>query len=364
MKTWRIAFIILLVASAFSCAFADNPIQIGVVLPFSGDGAFWATHSKNGILLALEDLNSKKDAAPVEALFEDSKCEPKSGVNAFQKLTALQGVKMVVGDICSSVTLSMAPIAEKRHILLITPGSAAPGISDAGKFIYRTWSPSTRQANALAEFSVARLKASRIAVINLENDYGEPFAVNFIQKLSSLGVAPVVKETYGADVSDLKPQLTRIKAAKPDLLVMIGYLKDGRLVVKQARELGISAQIIGTEGLASDSDFIKPLGSLAEGIIFSDYKDSTTKEFIERYSKVYNMEWPGQSSTAAVSYDAFYLMGLAARATGSDTEKMTHWLDAQKDFPGASGKLTFDANGDIPRTVGIFQIRNGKPVEY
>jgi branched-chain amino acid transport system substrate-binding protein len=343
---------------------AEEPIKIGAILPLTGDDSFWGENAKNGIMLALEDVNTKGgiNGRELEVVFEDGKCDPKNSVTAMQKLVEIDGVKAVVGEVCSSATLAIAPIAQNNKVVLVAPCSESPAISEAGDYVFRTWTPNNRQARTMAKYA-NEAGLNKIAVLNIDNDFGNSLAKAFVEEFSKLGGTIIASDKYGKEDQDFRTQLTKIKAANPDAFYLISYQKDGIGVIRQMNELGINSRILATSGINSVDDFFKPLGQLAEGIVFSDLKDSTIEEFRERYAEKYGKEWPGMGSCAGVAYDDLMLIAEAMRQVGADAQKMKDVLAGMRDFQGVSGPITFDANGDLDREHVIFFVQNGKPVE-
>ncbi len=330
---------------------AQQSIKIGAILPLSGDDSFWGENARNGIQLAVEDVN-RKGGINLEVVFEDGKCDPKSSVTAMQKLVEIDGVKAVVGEVCSSATLAIAPIAQNNKVILIAPCSESPAISDAGDYVFRTWTPNNRQARVMAKYA-RESGISKIAVLNIDNDFGNSLAKAFVEEFETV----VFSDKYGKEDQDFRTLLTKIKASNPDAVYLVSYQKDGIAVIRQMSELGIKAKILATSGINSVDSFFKPLGELAEGIVFSDLKDSTTEEFRTRYAQKYGKEWPGVGSCAGVSYDAVALI-----AAGIKQGDVKGFLAGVRDFPGVSGPITFDANGDLDREHAIFIVKDGRPV--
>lgn len=364
MHHHNILILLMVLASSFSFIHASisEPTKIGVVLPLTGDAAFWGTNGRNGALLALEDLN--KNGKKFELIFEDSQCDPKTAVTAFQRLTKTRGIKYVVGDICSSCTLAMAPLAEKTKVVLVTPCSAAPQISNAGEFVFRTWSPMTVETKMSAKYAYETMKLRKIAILYVEIDFGEAARSDFRGEFERLGGTIVYEEAHSPSEVDLRSQLTRVRTSGADGIFLASHIADGIVAVKQAREIGLTIPIIGTTGINS-ADFIKPLGQMSDGIVFGEQKDMVTADYKKRFSDAYRVEWPGHGSCAAVAYDALSLIAAAVDSVGEDTEKVRTWLDEVPDFKGVSGPITFDKNGDVYRAPQMFKIASGAivPIE-
>lgn len=338
-------------------------VKIGAVLGLTGDGSFWGENARNGINLAVEDINAGGgiNGKRMDVIFEDSKCDPKTAVSAVQKLIEIDRVNIIIGDICSSPTLAMAPIAESKEKVLITPCSESYKISEAGDYIFRTWTPNNRQAKTIAKHAFEKMGLRKVAVLRINNDFGNSLAGVFNEEFEKYGGIIVADEKYPQESRDLKTQLLKIKLVQPDGVYLSSYQPDGISAIKQMDQLGMNVKILATSGINSVDDFFKPLGSLADGIVFADLKDSTTPEFRERYSRLYNKEWPGMGSCASVAYDDVFLVAEGMKKIGYDATALKNFLYSVENFSGISGQITFDRNGDLDREHSIFVVKNGRP---
>ena len=164
----------LLVFSVGCAKNDDGEIKIGVILPLTGPGAPYGQAEREGIELAINQFNAGgvvNGKRKIRLIIEDSKTEPASGVSAINKLIQLDKVKVVIGDLASSVTLAMAPIAESHKVLLITPGASNPKISDAGDYIFRLYPSDDYQGKLLAKWASTK-GINQVGIIHINNDFG------------------------------------------------------------------------------------------------------------------------------------------------------------------------------------------------
>ena len=184
MSNKSIIIYTLLLLVFVGCNQNDKNLKIGILFPMTGDASSYGKKGEKAIQLVIKEINNKGgvNGYNVEAIYEDSKAEPKTGVNAAQKLIFTDKVVAIVGDIVSSVTLPVSPICEKYKVVLIAPTSSAPDITNAGEYIYRVWPSDLAEGAAIGTF--AKNKGYKNAVIlHLNNDYGisisEIFKSNF-----------------------------------------------------------------------------------------------------------------------------------------------------------------------------------------
>jgi len=336
-------------------------IKIGGILPLSGDNAFWGQSALNGMRLAVEDVNLSGGIGGrmFELLIEDDRCEPKAAVSAFYKLTGLEGLKFILGPVASSATLAVAPLAEREKILLIAPCSESGEISRAGDYIFRTWTPNGRQGSTMAKYLYAEMKVRRAAILSRSDDYGQSLGRAFVQAFTEAGGEIVMHEEYRPDETDFRSYMTKVQSRTPDILYIVSYIADGVALVRQARAMGMTLRLAGGSNFNSP-DVVNQLGRLGDGIVFSDLRDSTTPEFKSRYESTYRVPWPGIGSCARVAYDDVMLLAEGMRRTEGTPTAVKDFLYSLRDYPGMSGPITFDSNGDLTRQYIIYEIRDGQ----
>ena len=180
-------------------------IKIGAILPLTGDSAAWGEQGKYGIEIAVEEINYKGgiNGKKLEVVYEDSQAIPKNAVTSIQKLINVDKVSAVIGDIVSSTTLAMAPIAEKSQTVLIAISASAPAITNAGEYIYRVWPSDLLEGSVLAEF-VAKNKYKRVCILHIQTDYGTGLRDAFKKTLEQKGGEIILTQGYKQDETDFK----------------------------------------------------------------------------------------------------------------------------------------------------------------
>jgi branched-chain amino acid transport system substrate-binding protein len=342
----------------------SQEIKIGVLFPMTGDAASYGEKGKKAIELATEEINAR-GGKKVIAVFEDSRAEPKTGVTAAQKLMTVDKVPVIVGDVVSSVTLAIAPTAEKSQVVVIAPTSSAPAITNAGQYIYRVWPSDLIEGTKIAELA-AQKGFKNVAILHLNNDYGSAIAGIFQKTLAEKGGKVILNEGYLDKATDFRAVLTKVAGLKPDAIYVAGYFADTSRILKQARELGIKSQFLGTTAI-EDPEFLKLAGNTAEGTIYplatgydpTIIKTPQVESFVNAYEKKYKTK-PGW--VEAHSYDAFMLAYQAAnsvkeQATGTSIKS---YFDTMKEYEGVTGKIVFDQNGDVLKPVVFKTIKGGK----
>lgn len=188
--------------------------HIGVLLPLTGDASSYGQKGRKAIEMAVDDFNATEGATgkKVTAIFEDSKGNAKDGVSAAQKLISVDKVPAIVGDALSAVTLPVAAVAEANQIVLISPCSSAPALTQAGKFIYRIWPSDLAEGNAAAGFAVSK-GFKKAAILHLNNDYGNGIADIFMKRFASDDRKVVLKSAYADTTTDWRTIVAAVPGA-------------------------------------------------------------------------------------------------------------------------------------------------------
>jgi branched-chain amino acid transport system substrate-binding protein len=341
----------------------QQTIKIGAVLPLTGDAAKYGQAAKKGIELALRDINDRGgiNGVKVSVVYEDSQGTPKGAVSALQKLITTDKVPAVIGDLLSSNTLAMAPIANRSKVVVLSPTSSAPKITEAGDYIFRNCASDTFEGTVMAEFVYDKLKITRVAIIYINNDYGVGIRDVFKKTFSAKGGTIVAEEAFPQGATDFRNQIAKVKATKPQAVYIVGYRELGQLL-KQAAELGIKSQFLSTV-MFEDPEILKVAGKAAEGVIYSaraydpDGKDEHIQKFVKAFRAKYG-EIP--DIFAALSYDAMKILGLAMERGGFTGDGIKKALYAIKHYPGVAGEVTFDHNGDVIQPATLKMVKDGK----
>jgi branched-chain amino acid transport system substrate-binding protein len=340
----------------------STPIKVGAILPLTGDAAAYGLSARQGIDLALANyLKTSPTSPPISIVYEDDRGDAKSGVNAFNKLVDVDGAKVVIGAMASSITLAIAPVAERNHVILISPASSAPEISSAGDFIFRTCYSDEYEGAVLAGYSVKELGLKSFAILRSDNAYGKGLSDQFVKTASDLGATILVSDKFAQGATEFRTQLLKIKTLQPSAVLIIGYKELSNILI-QAKQLGITSQFLSSV-MFEDPDVIRLAGEAANGVIytFPAYNTASTNASVQQFVSAYkNAYGKNPDVYAALSYDAADLVFSAITHVGNSPEKVRDYFYGVKDFQGATGSIAFDKNGDVIKELGIKVLRDGK----
>ena len=341
--------------------------KIGVMLPLTGDGAAYGLPIQRAVKISIDEINAKGgvNGKKLEPIYEDSKCNPKDGNAAAQKLINVDKAKVIIGGACSGETLGAAPITEANKVILFSPSATSPDITKAGDFVFRD-APSDAYAGVVSSNYVYNdLNAKKAAVISESTDYAQGLRRVFKENFAKSGGEIVADETYNPEDTDFRTQVTKVKAASPDVVYLVPQAPaKGILLIKQLKEAGVTTQLLTAEVLVG-RNVIKENAADMEGLIGIeqkfDEKNPKAASLLAKYKQQSGEEAPFPGYMSGV-YDIVYLLADAITKNGYDSEKIRDYLYAVKDYDGAVGKITLDQNGDAVLDYTIEQVKNGQLV--
>ncbi len=340
-------------------------VKIGSVIPLTGNRAEGGSFIKNGIDLAVAEINndsSRKYA--INIIFEDGQYKPDVGVTAIQKLINLDNVKFVIGELSSTVTLAMAPIAEQNKVILITPGSQSEKITTAGDYIFRTQMNTAQEAPFLADYLADRTNVT-VHLMGINTDALQSFLSTFKTEYEKRGGKMGIVEKYEITDADFRTQLLKLQQANATYVILLSIPKSTGLILKQAKELGLNITFFGTTAVEGQ-ELLTAGGNAVDGLLYSypydeTSEDSAMKSFREKYFAVYGKK---NEVLAANAYDTVRILSICFESIGTGVDAVKDCLYDTKGYKGASGEITFDENGDVSKPFIVKTVRNGTFVKY
>uniref|UniRef100_B3ENC9 Extracellular ligand-binding receptor n=1 Tax=Chlorobium phaeobacteroides (strain BS1) TaxID=331678 RepID=B3ENC9_CHLPB len=326
-------------------------ITIGVLLPLTGELASYGEPMKKGAEIALEQISTenKGEEYKYNAVYIDSQADPKTAVSGMQKLVSLNGACYIIGDVSSSTTLAMVPIAEKNKVFLLSPGASSPKLRGISPFFARNYPSSVEESIDSAEFIKNVLKKDKVAVVYVTNEYGLGLVDMFQKKYTEIGGQVTMKEPYKFEESDFRTIIAKLRQEQPEVIYLAGNQKEMGKFMKQYAESEISATIVSNISFL-EPDCINVAGKAADGVIVpvpyfnpEDPLMKGTHAFAESYKAKFG-EYP--SLAVAVGYDAMMLMNKAVTDGNNDPEKAAEVIRNLKKYDGAMGTLSF-TDGDV-----------------
>ena len=341
-------------------------IPVGFFGALTGPTATFALSGKNGVTLAVEEINAAGGVLGgkrLELLVEDDRGEATEAASTVSKLITRDHVVALIGEQASSRTIAAAPIAQSYGVPMISPTSTNVEVTKKGDYIFRVCFTDPYQGAVLSSFARKNLGAKSAAqLVDVRNDYSVGLAAAFRESFEKAGGRIVAEQKYSEGDSDFSAQLTALRLLDPDVIVVPGYYTDAGLIARQAKALGLRAVLLGGDGW--DSPKLTEIGGEAvEGAYFSNHysaDDSSpaVRRFVAAYRKKYRAE---PDSIAALSYDAVGLLADAIRRAGStEGKRVRDALADTKDFSAVSGKITMDADRNPIKPAVILKVEGGR----
>lgn len=340
-------------------------VKIGVIMPLSGPVAEPGNNAFRGIELATENFNNNNQEIKIELIVEDSKSSPKDGVNAINKLIKVDNVKIVIGDIMSSVFLACAPIAESNKVVMFSPGASAPEVRNAGDYIFRNYLSDDFDGKVMANYISGELNIKNVGIISVNNDYGIGINKTFFKEMQKINGIVSFNEQYSQGETNFRTILSKIKNKKFDAIYLVSNPSESGFLVKQIKELGINTKLFGNL-VFENNEFINTAKGSFDEIIFSapyfdiNASNEVTRTFKSDYEKRYNSQ---PDVAAALGYDVVLILLHTLKENNYDVSGVKDGLYKLKDFEGVTGNTSFDYEGDVMKDIYIKKINKNADIE-
>jgi branched-chain amino acid transport system substrate-binding protein len=329
---------------------AQAQVRMGVGGPITGGSAAFGAQLKQGVEQAVEDINAAGGilGQKLTVSVGDDRGDPKEGVSVANKFAA-DGVKFVVGHFNSGVTMPASEIYQDNGMLAITPAATNPKITERGLWnMFRTCGRDDQQGGMAGGIIADKFKGKRVAVVHDKTTYGQGLADETRKAMNAKGVKEVMYEGVNKDDKDFTALVSKLKAANPDLVYWGGLHDTGGLILRQMRDQGLRAPIMGGDGLADD-EFAAIAGPAAEGTLMTFSPDPRTnpknKEIVDVFRKKRGFE---PQAYTLYSYAAVQIIKQAAeQAKSLDPKKVAEVIRSGKAFDTVLGTLSLDKNGDV-----------------
>jgi branched-chain amino acid transport system substrate-binding protein len=367
MKTvsrWMLLVLACLIVPGLATA---DTVKIGLLAPLTGFAAADGQSVLDSVKLAVERVNREGGVLgkQVELVYYDDRADGKEAVALARKLIQQDAVVGVVAGSYSTPSRAVAPIFEDEEVPMVAAYAVHPDITSAGKYCFRNGFLGTVEGKAAGYVSVQMLKGKRIALLTSDNDFGRTLVEGFKAYLAGgvKGAEVVFEQTYPSQEKDFKPYLSKIKEAQPDVLFASGYYFQTGPVVKQARELGLSVQILGEEG-ADSPKFLEIAGPAAEGFVIvtnlnRDDPRPVVQDFLKTFEERYKIQ---PDMVGASAYDAFMIIcdGIQ-RAGKTDGPSVQKAIAATKGYNGLTGVIKgFTEEGEVVKDVQVQIVKGGR----
>lgn len=342
-------------------------IVIGEFASLTGGTADFGTSSHGGLALAIQEANAKGGVLgkQITLIHEDDRSDVTEAVNAVQKLVNKDNVLAVIGEVASKRSLAGGNVCQKYKTPMLSPASTNPAVTvengEVKDYVFRICFTDDFQGMINGKFAHDQ-GWKRVAVMtNQEEDYSKGLSASFKQAFTAAGGQVVAEAQYTNRDKDFKALLNNIKNANPDAVYIPGYYTEVKLLLPQARQIGITVPFFGGDGW--DSPETLAIGPDAEGCFYSDHysaEDPAPKvqAFVQAYQKAYGKT---PDAMAALGYDAGGVMLKAIADAGvADRQAVRDALAKVADYDGVTGRITIDENHNARKPIVVLRITEGK----
>lgn len=345
-----------------------NPSEIIIpaIFDLTGSLDYQGTRSLQGARIAEAEINSRGGLKGklVRIVFEDARTNPQDAVMAFKMLIDAHKPPVVIGFSGSSEVMACARIANERHVILFSTGAASPNITQAGEYVFRNRLSGSIEAGHLADICRTRLHYQSGMIINIETDYGVGYGDAFRDQFERDGGTIVAKESFLQGTADFHTLLARIKSRLPlDFIYLASHAREAGNILRQAREEGITVQWLASNAVEGP-DLAELAGPAADGLLLTVAQYDPDSDDAKYFNDLYRKEYGRDSEMfAAHAYDAVQLLARLISEHGYDSKAIHDALLMIRDYRGASGVTTFDANGDVQKPVAVRRFQAGKFID-
>ena len=349
---------------------SGDTIKIGANFELTGNVANYGSATYDGLKLAVKEANDAGgiNGKKIELVAVDNKSTAEEAVNAATKLISDDKVKVIVGPAVTANVIAESQVATDNKVPVIAPDATSPDVTvengQVKPYIFRSCFIDPQQGSVMAKFAAENLKA-KTAVIYVDNstDYSKSLGKVFKEKFEAAGGKVLDQQAFVAKDTDFKATLTTLKAANADVIFVPAYYEEVGKIVKQARELGITCPILGTDGWddpkVADIAGADALNNTYFSTHYSD-KDESVKGFVDAFTKEYGH---APNVFAALGYDAGKMLVDAIKRAGSDDpEAIRKALEETKDLKVGTGTITMDKNHNPIKQAVILENKGGDRV--
>lgn len=337
-------------ALALATGTAHAQVKIGVAGPMTGALAVYGQQLKNGAEMAVADLTAKGGVLgqKLELKVGDDQADPKQGVSVANKMAG-DGVKFVAGHLNSGVSIAASDVYAENGVIQISPSTTNPSYTERKLAnVFRTCGRDDQQGKVAGAYLAKAFAGKKVAVLDDKTTYGKGLADETRKALEAAGMKPVLVESVNGGDKDYGALVSKIKAAQADVVYFGGTHADAGLIIRQMRDQGVKAPLMGGDGINSaELAAIAGDGGI-EGTLMTFSPDprkiAGAAEVIARF-RAKQIE---PESFTLYTYAAVEVWAQAVEAAKStDVAKVAAEIHSGRTFKTVVGPLSYDAKGDI-----------------
>ncbi len=362
----------LLLALAVTAA-PQEPLKVGALLSITGPASFLGAPEARTLEMLVDDLNQKGGVGgrKLKLIVKDTGGDPAKAISFAKQLIEEEQVFAIIGPATSGETMAVKPIAEEARTLLLSCAAAEAIVNPVARYVFKT---AQKDSHAIVKVfqQMKKMGISKIGVLSSNTGFGKAGKEQIAKLAPEHGIQIVVDEVYDKAATDLTAEVTKLKAAKVQGILNWSIEPAQAIVIKNARQIGITAPIFQSHGFAN-IQYVKAAGAAAEGVLFPASRivvaealaaKHPQKVVLVSYKRTYEAKYQEDASAfGGYAHDALGVLVKAVRDVGADKEKVRAAVEGMKGYVGTAGVFNFgpaDHNGLDIDAFEMVTVKDGK----
>jgi branched-chain amino acid transport system substrate-binding protein len=365
-RTLRMLLCIPLVVSLLAGCGANEPVLVGVVLPLTGEFALYGEPIRKGIELALEQTEAREDYPySFDLRIEDSQGDPARAAELLAQLYDA-GAPAVIGGVTTQEALAMVEVADKEDRVLLSPSASSPRLSGISTNFFRVFPSDFLEGTKMGHFAVETLNVETVVIAAAESQYAKGIQQVFQHEVERNGGKVVEVIEYPRNTDDLGGVIERIMTLKPDAVYLADYAGGLVTLIRGLKQRGFKGDVLTTSSIATP-EVLEQTGTAADGVMFtqSNYDVSSDEPLIHEFVQAYQEKYGRTPDLyAAHGYDAMRVYAEALVEGGRRPSEFWQGMKAITSFPGVTGPIQFDEQGDVQKFPRVYVVRGNEFVDF
>jgi branched-chain amino acid transport system substrate-binding protein len=350
--------------SALGCKSKREGITVGLYCSLTGPQADFGISTRRGVEMAFDELNRAGGVLGqrIRLAVEDTRGDASEATSAVTRLIDREGAMAIVGEIASTLSLAGGRVCQRRHIPMISPSSTNPSVTEIGDYVFRVCFIDPFQGRVMAQFAKSTLHFDRVAIFKDEAAaYSVGLAQAFREAFTSMGGTVTTEQSYRSSETHFSAQLATILGTNPQAIFVPGYYTEVALIAREARGAGFQGKLLGGDGWSGPSltqnDDDKLVGDYySAGFAPEGATTPVGRDFVRNFKARYSLD---PNDMGALGYDASKVLFDAIRRAGSaDPARVRAALASTRDFQGATGSITLDAQRNAVKSAVILEVQS------
>ena len=369
----RLAAVLSIVAAFVAPAMAADTIKVGAILAVTGPASFLGAPEAKTLEMLTADINAKGgiNGKKIELIIKDSAASPEKAISFAKQLIEEEKVFAIIGPSTSGETMAIKNLAEESKTLLLSCAAAEVIVKPVAKYVFKT--PQMDRDAVIRIFEqMKKMNISKIGVLSSNTGFGKAGKEQIEKLAPEHGIQVLVSEVYDKAATDLTAEVTKLKAAGVQAIVNWSIEPAQAIVIKNARQIGITAPIFQSHGFGN-IQYVQAAGAAADGVIFPAGRllvaetlsdKNPQKALLTDYKSKYETKYKENVSTfGGHAYDAFLILTKAIEKAGADKEKVRTAIETTRGLVGTAGVFNFSAedhNGLDKNAFEMLTVKDGK----